>query len=232
MLIEGFSEAIFFKAILRIFPSFILLKTPEEIRLTFYQKGFLTILLSIILYGRLINENVEPSFFQFDFLYGSVVGLILSFFFSASMRFSYFFEKAFQVSSENSWKSLLDTFGFIVIILFLAHLRIEKSLLNLLVSVNIEGSFTNKFLSIQFWSKFLTDVSLLALKVSGFGLIFVLSKKSFDEIYLRIGGEGMRVIFSLSFFSVLLILTPFLIPSFVNFFSSILSSFWKAWIGG
>jgi hypothetical protein len=69
----------------------------------------------------------------------------------------------------------------------------------ILVSVKVDQSFFQRFISADFWSRFMSDVCVLGLKVSGFGLVFVLSKRLFEEIYLRIGGEGIRIVFSFSF---------------------------------
>jgi hypothetical protein len=229
MLLEAFSFEIFLKALLRVFPVFLILKTPENIILSFYSKLFLSLILSLSLYARLLTDGAEASLYQLDLMIGISVGVIVCLFFSSALKLSYFFSKGFEVNEDDSWKNVLDSFMFIVLILFLVHLRIERSLLNIL-SVSLSGdSLARKFLSFDFWNKFMTDVCFLGLKVSSFGLIFVLSKKSFDEIYLRIGGEGMRLVFS--FFILLLILSPFLIPSLARFFSNILSSFWKLWMG-
>jgi hypothetical protein len=231
MLLEAFSFEIFLKALLRVFPVFLILKTPENIILSFYSKLFLSLILSLSLYARLLTDGAEASLYQLDLMIGISVGVIVCLFFSSALKLSYFFSKGFEVNEDDSWKNVLDSFMFIVLILFLVHLRIERSLLNIL-SVSLSGdSLARKFLSFDFWNKFMTDVCFLGLKVSSFGLIFVLSKKSFDEIYLRIGGEGMRLVFSFSFFILLLILSPFLIPSLARFFSNILSSFWKLWMG-
>jgi hypothetical protein len=231
MLLEAFSFEIFLKALLRVFPVFLIVKTPENIILSFYSKLFLSLILSLSLYARLLTDGAEASLYQLDLMIGISVGVIVCLFFSSALKLSYFFSKGFEVNEDDSWKNVLDSFMFIVLILFLVHLRIERSLLNIL-SVSLSGdSLHRKFLSFDFWNKFMTDVCFLGLKVSSFGLIFVLSKKSFDEIYLRIGGEGIRLVFSFSFFILLLILSPFLIPSLARFFSSILSSFWKLWMG-
>jgi hypothetical protein len=231
MLLEAFSVEIFFKAFLRVFPIFLIFKTPDDVGFTFYSKLFLTLILSLTLYGRLLQDGAEASFYHFDFLIGLSVGAVLCLFFSASLKFSYFFSENFQVTDDSTWKNLLDSFVFIVLILFLAHLKIERSLLNILAGVGNTEILSQKFLSFDFWNKFLRDVCFLGLKVAGFGLIFVLSKKFFDEIYVRIGGEEMRLVFSLSFFAILLILSPILMPSLGQFLTSILSSFWKSWMG-
>lgn len=231
MLLEAFSFEIFLKALLRVFPVFLIVKTPENIILSFYSKLFLSLILSLSLYARLLTDGAEASLYQLDLMIGISVGVIVCLFFSSALKLSYFFSKGFEVNEDDSWKNVLDSFMFIVLILFLVHLRIERSLLNILSVSLSSDSLHRKFLSFDFWNKFMTDVCFLGLKVSSFGLIFVLSKKSFDEIYLRIGGEGMRLVFSFSFFILLLILSPFLIPSLARFFSNILSSFWKLWMG-
>ncbi len=218
MLLEAFSFEIFLKALLRVFPVFLIVKTPENIILSFYSKLFLSLILSLSLYARLLTDGAEASLYQLDLMIGISVGVIVCLFFSSALKLSYFFSKGFEVNEDDSWKNVLDSFMFIVLILFLVHLRIERSLLNILSVSLSSDSLHRKFLSFDFWNKFMTDVCFLGLKVSSFGLIFVLSKKSFDEIYLRIGGEGMRLVFSFSFFILLLILSPFLIPSLARFF--------------
>jgi hypothetical protein len=231
MSFEGVSLELFLKALFRILPSFLLIRTPEEIKVPFTARVFLSFTLSLILSERLIQEGVPASLYHFDLFLGTAVGVIIALFFSASMQFSFFLKKDFDGSLSDTWKLLLDSFSFIVLLLFLIHLRLERSLLNLLVSVKVDQSFFNKFISADFWSRFMSDVSVLALKVSGFGLVFVLSKRFFEEIYLRIGGEAMRIVFSLSFFMLLLIVSPLLLPSLGHRLSEILSSFWKTWMG-
>lgn len=232
MVLESFSVEIFLKAILRVFPALLLLKTPEEINISFYTKFFLSLVLSISLYSRLMNDQVEATHYFYDFIIGLAVAIFLSLFFSAALNFSYFFSKAYETSSNDSWKSLLDAFAFIVLVLFLAHLKIERSILNILVSANVDENFFSRVLSVDFMSKFLKEVCILGLKVSGFGFVFVLSKKLFDEIYLRIGGESMRIVFTFLFFVLLLSVSPLLIPSVGHFFVGVLSNFWKVWMGG
>ena len=210
MILEAFSFEIFIKAFLRIFPIFLIIKTPEGIVFSLYSKIFLTFILSLALYGRLLVEGTEASLYHLDLLMGLCVGSIVCLFFSASLKFSYFFSKGFQVTEYNSWKILLDSFAFIVLVLFCSHLKIERSLLNILALGVRPENFTQKIMAFDFWSKFLTDVCFLGLKVSSFGFIFVMSKKFFDEVYIRIGGEEMRLVFSLSFFTLLLVFMPFL----------------------
>jgi flagellar biosynthesis protein FliR len=231
MFIETFSVEIFLKALLRVFPFFLFFKTPEEIKIGFYAKVFLALALSVPIYARLVNENVEPRHFFLDFLMGLGFATFLSLFFSATLNLTYFFSKTYDVAKCDSWKSILDIFSFILLILFLAHLKIERSILNLLVATDIDDRFFSKLLSIDYWGNFLKHVSLLGLKVSGLGFVFVLSKKTFDEIYMRIGGESMRIVFSFAFFILLLAMSPLIIPSAGIFLISILSSFWKVWFG-
>jgi len=228
---ESLSVVLLFKAFLRVAPTFILLKTPLNIPVLF--KLVFSLPLALILSQRLSENyaNVADANIVFaDLLIGVSVGLFITLFFSAAMKVSTFFinEEDSSEDSENPWRQIVDSFLFIFIIMAFMALKLEKNLIEVLA---IEQIPTQRLSDTSLWLSFLTDVSWLALKVSSFGFLFSLTKGLFEEIYRRLGGESMRIIFSICTWLTLIIMSPFLIPSFASFISGELSEFWKKWLG-
>lgn len=228
---EALSVVLLFKAFLRVAPTFIFLKTPLNVPILF--RLIFSLPLSLILSERLAENylSVESANVAFaDLFIGISVGLFISLFFSAAMKVSTFFinEEDSTEDSENPWRQIVDSFLFIFIIMAFMALKLEKNLLEVLA---IEQIPTQRLSDPNLWMTFLTDVSWLALKVSSFGFVFSLTKALFEEIYRRLGGESMRIVFSICTWLSLLIMSPFLIPSFASFISGEMSEFWKKWLG-
>ncbi len=227
---QDLSLLLLLKAFLRIFPVLLMLKTPVVIpvlvRLLF------ALPLSLILSQRLGQEYVgavAPVGIE-DALLGLAIGAFISLFFSAAMKASLFFApvEVHEDNEEGPWRQVMDSFFFIFLMIIFMALKLERSLLEVLAATAFDGQ---KFLNLDVWSELLTALTWLALKMSSFGFLLVLTQKLFEEIYRRLGGESLRLVFSVCTWLALLMVSPLLIPSFSNFVGRELADFWKAWMG-
>ena len=134
-----------------------------------------------------------------------------------------------ESAEHNPWREIVDSFTFIFLIILFMALRIERSLLEVLALTS--RSPKEKILSLEIWGQLLTDLSWLALKVSSLGFLLVLSQRLFEEVYRKLGGESLKIVFSLCTWIALLLMSPLLIPSFGSFLGSELAEFWKKWLG-
>jgi hypothetical protein len=228
---EELSVVLLLKAFLRVAPTFIFLSLPMNVPLIL--RAVFSMPLALILSQRLAQNYVtlnEASISFADVLVGVTVGVFISVFFSASMKVSMFFvnHDDFEEESESPWRKIVDSFLFISIIMLFMALKLEKNVIEVLAIEKVPAHDDGPFV---LWAAFLTDVSWLALKVSSFGFVFSLTKSLFEEIYRRLGGESLRIVFSVCAWVSLLIMAPFLIPSFASFLSGEMSEFWNKWLG-
>lgn len=228
---EALNLVLLAKAFLRVVPTFLFLNTPLSIPVMF--KILFSLPLSLILSQRLSENYVtisEASLSYGDLFVGIVVGLFISLFFSAAMKISTFFlnEEGGAEESENPWRQITDSFFFIFVVMMFMALKLEKNIIELLAVEKLPKQLFNDSTA---WAAFLTDVSWLALKVASFGFVFSLTKGLFEEIYRRLGGESLRIVFSVCAWLSLIIMSPFLIPGFTRFLSGEMSDFWKKWLG-
>jgi hypothetical protein len=211
-------------------PTALLFKSPVELgvlpRLSF------SIPLALILSQRLADNHAGAvvEWGHVDFLIGLGVGIFIALFMSAATKASVFFAPISDDSenSEDPWRKIIDSFFFIFLMLLFMAMNLERNLLEVLAT---EGIPVKQLGNSDIWAKALTDLSWLALKVSSFGFIFALTKTLFEEVYRRIGGESLKLIFSVCTWLVLLVMSPFLIPSFSSFVSSEMAELWKKWMG-
>ncbi|MEZ4814832.1 MAG: hypothetical protein R3A80_06445 [Bdellovibrionota bacterium] len=228
---EALNLTLLLKAFLRVAPMVLLIRTPLSIPLSL--RFLFSLPLALVLMQRLSENYMEvqsATVGVLDLLLGLGVGVFMSLFFAASMKLSLFFVQPNEELEEisNPWRELMDSFFFIFAITLFMSLKLERNFIEILAVETLPaGSFMNTTL----WSTVLTDVSWLALKVSSFGFLFSLTKGLFEEVYRRLGGESLRIVFSVCTWLMLLVMSPFLIPSFSSFISGEMSEFWKKWLG-
>jgi hypothetical protein len=233
VLMTELSAPLFAKAILRVAPLFLMIKVPADVNFPFAFRLLPSIALATILAMRFQAEGeLQSTGYFFDFGVGLSMAIIISLFFAAAMHATKFFRDEHTDEEESTpWKQVLDAFCFIVITLLLLSLRLERTILELLGSIKSSDSISANLQNIDTWTKLLKEVTILGLKVSSFSFILVFTKAMFSEIYRRLGGEGLKLVFSFSFWIIFLAMSPLLIPAFGGFLSEQLSGFWKAWIG-
>lgn len=224
---ETLSVSLLFKAFLRVLPVALLFKVPLEVSVL--GRILFSVPLTLILSQRLAQNQLSAmpeSWGAEDLLIGLAVGVFLNLFLSAAMKASLFFSK--DQDEEDPWRKVIDSFLFIFILMLFMALNLERSVIEVLA---VDSASATRVKGIEFWSLLLTDISWLALKVSSFGLVFVLTKSLFEEIYFRIGGESLKLIFSICTWVLLLVMSPFIIPSFADFVSTEMSELWRKWMG-
>lgn len=228
---EGLNLTLLLKAFLRVAPMILLIRTPLSI--PFSLRFLFSLPLSLVLMQRLAENYLEvqsASVGALDLLLGLGVGVFISLFFAASMKLSIFFVQPNEELEEvsNPWRELMDSFFFIFAITLFMSLKLERNFIEILA---VETIPSGGFLNTTLWATVLTDVTWLALKVSSFGFLFSLTKGLFEEVYRRLGGESLRIVFSVCTWLLLLVMSPFLIPSFASFVTGEMSEFWKRWLG-
>lgn len=229
---ESLSLSLLLKAFLRVVPTALFFKTPVEIGLL--PRISFAIPLSLILSQRLAQSHgshgssVEWGYI--DLLIGLGVGLFVSLFLSAASKASVFFAHVSEETenTEDPWRKIMDSFFFIFLMLLFMAMNLERNLLEVWATDNVP---VKQFNNPDLWARALTDLSWLALKVSSFGFLFALTKNLFEEVYRRLGGESLKIIFSVCTWIILLVMSPFLIPSFSKFLSLEMAELWKKWMG-
>lgn len=222
---------LFLKAFLRVSPLFIFLKMPLKLHFPFAAKLFYALPLSLIVYGTLAPDST-PSLQ--DLLLGVAVGAFICLFLTAAMKLSLYFSPLTETHENEEpgpWRDILDAV-FLVFILFLfMALHLERDFLNILGTSN-EKLINEKVFSMNTWSTLMTDLTWLALKLSSFGFLLVLLQQLFGEVYRRIGGEPLRIVFSFCAWIAIVVMSPLLLPTLAHFLSQELSEFWRRWVGG
>lgn len=229
---ETLSPVLVLKALLRVLPVFLLTRFVFEIGVGF--RIFFSLPLVLILSQRLSQNyyDIKTATVGFDdALLGLSVGIFVSLLFTAISKASVFLDdNEIDTDAEDGpWKEVTHAFILVFTLMLFMALGLEKSLLEFLAT---DMFSTEKLRDTSLLAKVLTDLSWLAVKVSSFGLLFTLMKRMFEEVYRRLGGESFRLIFSTFAWTLLLFLSPFLIPSFADFLSAEMGSVWNQWMGG
>jgi hypothetical protein len=219
------------KAFLRVAPAFIMLRFPVGLTLPMLMRLFISFPIALILSVRLSHSSLSAVPGPEDLVLGLCIGAFTSLFFSSAMKVSLFFAPVREGTDndESPWRQVVDSFFFIFLLIVFMALRIERSLLEVL-ALSAKAPQERLF-SIQIWSQLFNDLSWLALKMSSFGLVLVLTQKLFEEIYRKLGGESLKLVFSVCTWIALLVISPLLIPSFGDFVGHELAEFWKRWLG-
>ena len=218
------------KSLLRVVPLFLLVKIPAKIEVPLLFKLLPALTLSLILTLRFQADGEVPGgSYVLDGLVGLAIAVVVALFLAAAMQATKFLREADDECEETDpWRQVLDSFMFIVLGLLFFTLRIERNILELLATVKIAGG--SQFSNPDTWTKLLKELFVLGLKVSSFGFVLAFTKALFSEIYRRLGGESLKIVFSLSFWILLLILSPIIVPAFGGFLSAQLSGFWRTWL--
>jgi hypothetical protein len=233
----GVDEAsLLFRSALRIFPVFLIIKLPEGFSIPLAFKAFMAFALSLVLSQKMNQGLVEFSTADLwvDLFMGICIGLFIALVLSASAKAAYFFflpKNNSEESEQEKDAEIFEVLAFVLVACFAFLLKIEKSLLTLLAKIDLEFLSLKNFFSFEAWSLLLTDVMLLSLKFTSLGFFLVFSKLLMAEFYKRIGGEPLSVLFTASFWILLLVLSPMIIPSYGDFVGRELSSFWSKWMG-
>lgn len=232
--IAGLPTDLFIKSLLRVVPLFLMIKLPSSITFPPSFRVLPALAMTVLLTTRFeADGEVAGGDFLFDISIGVAVAVIVSLFFSAAMQATKFLRPENELEDEDGgpWKEVLDSFTFIILCLLLMSLRVERSLLELLATLKNSSSLGTNLNSVDTWSRLMTQVMVLGIKVSSFGFVLILTKSLFSEIYRRLGGESLRLVFSLSFWIMLLVMSPMVIPAYGKFLNEQLSGFWKSWLG-
>lgn len=223
---EALSIGFLLKALLRVGPSFAMMQGSFGVPL--YVRLLFSLPLALILSQRLQQDGVA-TITPDDLLLGMGIGAFLALFFAASMKVSLFFAPVGGDEAEESpWRKVIDSFFFIFILMIFMALKLERNLLELLA---MPSASLRRMANLEVWSHLLTDLTWLAIKMSSFGFLLMLTKTLFEEIYRRLGGESLRLVFSCCLWLALIVMSPLLFPSFSDFVSAELSQFWRKWLG-
>ena len=234
MELTALSFPLLLKAFLRVAPLGFFLKLPTNLQFPILFRLLPVVTFSIILAIRFQNDGQapEPQYF-FDLAFGIAIALVCSLFFSASMQVTKFFHfngDADEGEGFEPWRDVLESFTFVVLLILIMSLHLERSFLELLGTVNSNSKLVAKFGSSDLWTHLLREITWLGLKISSFSFVLVFTKALFEEIYRRLGGETLQVIFSLSFWLILLVMSPLFAPLLGAFVSEQLSTFWRTWM--
>ena len=214
-----------------------MLQIPAQIKVPSYMRLFISLPIALILSERLSTEyaSQKVTIGMEDLLLGLGIGAFVSLFFSTAMKISLFFapigncEESIVENENDPWRQIVDSFFFLFLIVVFMALRIERNLLEVLtLTIKIPKE---KLFSLEIWGVLLTDLSWLALKMSSFGFVLVLTQKMFEEVYRRLGGESLKIVFSVCSWLAILVMAPVIIPSFGAFIGKEIAEFWKHWLG-
>ena len=221
---------LFLKAFLRVSPLFLFINMPLKLHFPVALKLFCALPLSLIVYGTLAPE-ATPSLQ--DLLLGVAVGAFVCLFLTSAMKLSLYFSPLSETHEDEEpgpWRDILDAVFLIFILFLFMALHLERNLLAVL-GTSHETLINEKIFSMNNWSSLMTDLTWLALKLSSFGFLFVLLQQLFGEVYRRIGGEPLRIVFSLCAWIAIVVMSPLLLPTLAHFLNQELSEFWQRWMG-
>ncbi len=221
------------RAFTRVIPLFIILKLPFDLKMSVSLRILVAASLSMIVAER-IKEG-SGSFAQmwaWDLVFGFIISLMLALFFHASMQATTLLlidENEGEANLEQ--KEVLQAFWCAILLFIFISFKVDHSLINVLGSLQFSKLIQTNAFEFSFWSKVLSDMANLSMKVAAFGFALTLSKKLLEDFFSKLGGDNLRIAFSLFFWMSLILFAPLIFPSFSRGISNSLSIVWGSWFG-